>query len=262
MENRIYFTSSIPYIISQYIREYDISKANINILLYKGVIDIDKYNFLYNADRMTRQVYIGKMIRNNSNIGNILKYGIKEMIDKFIMCNNIEDQDILSLKNDAIFIINKIPTITKFENIEFKNKNTYTSYLNINGIEVYYNLDQINSTEQIDIKGINDDKLLIHQNYFINFLCEYLYNIENMRSEENLRWFKDFYNKYVNLQLDTGYYITFDSISSIKTIDIGMYNYNIIGYNTQKNIIDISYNLNILRLLYRYLLEIHFNNKK
>ena len=44
--NRSYYTLNIPYLISRYIREYDISKANINILLYKKYIDQDMYNLL------------------------------------------------------------------------------------------------------------------------------------------------------------------------------------------------------------------------
>lgn len=251
-----YYTSDIPYITSQYIREYDIRKANISILFSKGVINEQQYNFLYNTDRMTRQVTIGKIIRDNPEVGDILKGGIKEAVSNFLSINNIDDIDILSIKNDAIFIINKVPTITKFGIIEFINKNVYTSYLNLNKIEIYYFLDHINNTEKIDIKGIGDDKLLIHENYFIQFLCEYLYNIENQPAQYNIKWFKDFFDKYISRELDTGYYITFDSISSMNTIPIGMYNYSLYGYHETAQVIDISYNLNILRLLYRYLLEI------
>lgn len=260
--NRTYITFDIPYIVSQYIREYDISKANINILLYKGMIDESQYNFLYNSDRMTRQITIGKMIANNNEIGEIIKNGIHEMVSKFIYYNNLEEQDILSIKNDAIFVLNKIPTITKFENVEFKNKNTYTSYININGIEVYYCIDKISNIENIEIKGINEDKLKIHAEFFIDFLCEYFYNIENQVPEDIMKWFKKFYNDYISLSLDEHYYITFNSNSTLVTNTIGHYKYEInMSNNLCRDIIDISYNLNILRILYRYLLELYFGRR-
>ena len=40
-----------------------------------------------------------------------------------------------------------------------------------------------------------------------------------------------------------------------------MYSYNISGYTLPSEIIDISYNLSLLRLLYRYLLEIKFGKR-
>lgn len=258
---RSYYTADIPYITSQFIREYDIRKANISILYSKGVINREQYNFLYNADRMTRQVTIGKMIRDDSNIGIILKDGINEVVSKFLSVNNIYDTDILSRKNDALFIINKIPSITRFGNVEFVCKNLYTSYLNLNGIEIYYCLDRINNSEKIDVKGISDEKLLLHKNYFINFLCEYFYNIENSLPENNLKWFKEFFASYLSNSLDEGYYRTFDSLSCINTVNIGMYSYNLSGYTFPSDVIDNSYNLNLLRILYRYLLEIKFSKK-
>ena len=38
------YLNPIPYLFSD-IREYDISKANINILFAKGIIDEDKYKY-------------------------------------------------------------------------------------------------------------------------------------------------------------------------------------------------------------------------
>ena len=43
---------------SGYIVEYDMSKANINALLTRGVIGKDLYDKLYNADKQIREVYI------------------------------------------------------------------------------------------------------------------------------------------------------------------------------------------------------------
>ena len=59
------YLNPIPYLFSD-IREYDISKANINILFAKGIIDEDKYKYLYNLPRMDRQYTIGNMCKNKN----------------------------------------------------------------------------------------------------------------------------------------------------------------------------------------------------
>ena len=146
------YTIGLPYIFNQYIREYDISKANINVLFAKGVINEDLYIKLYNADRMYRQVYIGKMIKNNEQIQEVLNEGIIEYKQRFFEANGITDNNIVSIKNDAVFVLNAAPSILNFDNISFVHKNTYTSFMKLNELEVYYGCDM--NYEVIDVKGI------------------------------------------------------------------------------------------------------------
>jgi len=161
--------------------------------------------------------------------------------------------DILSIKNDAIFIINKIPMITKFDNIEFVNKNIYTSFykLGVGKIEIYYLYDMVNNIEHIDVKGIKDEKIILHKNYFLEFLLV-LFNsaqIESLRDTINL--LITFYESYLKLELDIGYYREFnaESLFSIKRIGVSsIYKADFLGEDS-KSYIDISCNLNILREL-------------
>ncbi len=200
------YTADIDYLIGSYIREYDISKANINILLWKGLISIEQYNFLYNSDRMTRQVTIGMLRRNNPELGEALDAGVIEAKKLFFEANDIQDYEVLSIKNDAIYLINKIPMITKFDNVEFVCKNIYTSYINIFKIQYLYYLDPINKKEVLDIKGIGEDKISFHRNFFYEFLLELLYT-STVDSIENVLWIiQAFSQKYVSLDLAIGYY--------------------------------------------------------
>ena len=70
----INYTSEISYLNNIFIYELDIQKANINILYSKGVIDKETYDFLYNSERMVRQVYIGKL-QKDTTVVNVLKQG-------------------------------------------------------------------------------------------------------------------------------------------------------------------------------------------
>ena len=47
----INYKTPVKYYINTYIREYDLSKANINALLYQGRIDKSQYNIFYNMDK-------------------------------------------------------------------------------------------------------------------------------------------------------------------------------------------------------------------
>ena len=85
---RINYSADISYLLNSFICEYDLSKANINILYSKGVLDKDTYDWLYSAKRMVRQKYIGKLQQQNGEVIRILQAGIveaKKMLFKIAM---------------------------------------------------------------------------------------------------------------------------------------------------------------------------------
>lgn len=261
--NQKNYLLQLPYIFANNIYEYDIKKANINILLALGAIDINYYNKLYSLPRMERQIEIGWLLRRYPNMSDILSDGIIKYKKLFFENNNLEDSDILSIKNDAIFIINKIPKYTCFDNIEFINKNTYSSFIKIlKNIEIYFKSDMINNIFQFDVKGINDELLKLHENYMCFWISSILYNIELGDLEIVIKDIKNFYNDYVSRSLPIEYYRSFDSISQYNIILNGTrYLLNSINDKYIDNI-DISTNLYIIRQLFGYVTEIHFSRKK
>ena len=62
------YLTALPYIVSKHIYEYDIKKANINVLYAIGEIDLIFYNKLYQMNRMDRQIQIGYLLKNNKNL--------------------------------------------------------------------------------------------------------------------------------------------------------------------------------------------------
>lgn len=255
------YTADISYLTNVFIYEYDISKANINILYTKNIIDKQTYEFLYEAQRMVRQVYVGKLCKDTA-ISNALKAGIIEAKKMFFEANSINDRDVLSIKNDAIFLINKIPKITEFGLIKFVKKNVYTSFFRLNNMEYYYYYSNITKEEYIDIKGISDESLLLHEKYFLQLIKDIFYSIQINGPEISLRMLKDAYNDYIRLNLPVDYYRCFNSES--------MFHFNFqssigTGYKIenasedQKPIIDISHNLSIIIELQRILISQYFN---
>ena len=257
---KINYTANIDYLVSNYIREYDLSKANINILLRNGVINKADYDYYASLDRMTRQRIIGIMIRDVEGVGEILKAGIIEAKKEFFDANDISDHEVLSIKNDAVYLINKVAKYTEFGNIEFKEKNLYTSYFKILKKEYYYYFNSITGEEKLDIKGITDDRLVLHKDYFMEFLLVVFNTLETSSIDEALEIIQTFYNRYINLELDLEYYREFNPESLYNLKPISRYKqYKVLAISKdQKDMLDISHNQKLIMELYKIVSSIYF----
>lgn len=263
--NKVNYTADISYLTNIFITEYDISKCNINVLYTKGVINKNTYDYLYNAERMVRQTYVGKLQRDDNSIVKILQSGIIEAKKMFFEANGIEDRDVLSIKNDAVFIINKKPKITKFGLIEFVAKGLYTSFFKFRGMEIYYYYNNMSKAEYIEVKGISEKNLAKHEGYFLQLLKDVFYSIQVNGPEITLRMIKDFYMEYVNRSLPIEYYRKFDAYCNYHFICNTMIN---TGFEAEyvsesnKSLVDITYNLNILMQLQKYVISMYFNKNR
>ena len=260
-----------PFYFNTFIREYDISKANASILLWKGVIDKKQYNFIINLPRMDRQIMIGNM-QKKKEINEIVQKGFEECRYMFLKENELLPMDILSIKNDAIFVINKKVLNTHFVNgiINFSLKNEYTSYMSLNKrkMELYYYSDPITQQDRIDVKGINDAKLVLHEKYFLDFIYFLFEMMERDSIDEVLKVFQNFYNDYINKKLDVEYYRTFNADSKFvlkwdSKTHKQVYAFDSISTaRSNKDLIDISFNMNLLREIFSYFSNIYFTNKR
>lgn len=256
----INYKSGIPFAFSRFIREYDIKKANISILYENNVISKSIYEWLYNAERLERQKYIGVLQLKDPNIITILQDGIIEAKRKLFKFNNIEIQDVLCIKNDAVFIFDKILKTTKFDNIEFIMKNEYTSYLNLFNIEFYYAYDKITKNEKCDIKGIGKSAHF-HMDYMAEFIFYIINEIQTEDIETVIGDFNNFYRQYQEKNLPIQYYREFNSDSLYSIINSTYKVSTLRDDKVSKECVDGSYNNNMLRLLYQYITTIYFNKK-
>ena len=135
-------------------------------------------------------------------------------------------------------------------------------------IELYYSSSKVsfNGIENIDVKGISDKKIILHKEFMLDFLYYIFDMIENDSLENTIDGFNRFYNQYINKDLNLGYYRNFNS-ESMFTISYnspflkGMH-YEIeqpcITSKDDFDLINISYNMNFLRIIFQYLSSIHF----
>lgn len=254
------YNSSYDLILNSFIYEYDISKANINALYSRGVISKAEYDNLYNADKFIREKTVGLMIRKDPNIYKEIQAGIMDAKYQLITQNNIDLEDIVCIKNDAVFVKNAKLDYTKFGLMEFKLKNTYTMFIKINRYEFYYYFNSYNQDELLDVKGISDSKLDLHRQYFMDFLLALFNTLQLEGIIPAVNMLKNFSIAYINRQLDIGYYRKFNSESNFDLLYEGKLWSSITVSDV--NMIDIRYNYEILRDLYGLLLTYYFKKVK
>ena len=200
---------SIEYLFGQDIIEYDIRDAGFNIIKQYKLLPDDKIrelSIMQKGDQ--RHIAIGKLQRDDKILSTKLMEKFAEVRAIFLSANNLTDDNIISVKKDAIYTIGTCNRL-KFGGIEFINKNHYTSYIrlpDINNLEMYYNQDRI------DIKGMSDHAVNRHRLYMYEFIKSIIQMIEN-NDPKVKRVIMRFINDYKYQNLDEEFYIEFNNMS-------------------------------------------------
>lgn len=212
--------------INSNIVEWDIKSAGISIIQEYKLLPQDKIDKLLSLPKDRRNISIGKIGQSDKDFARILEDKFNEVIDIFIKNNNLDKEyDVLSIKRDAIFTINRqIPNPNIGEFIKFVPKNTYHAYLFLKPYEFYFK-----SNDDIDVKGLcgdierRNELLKLHKNGIINFLNEVIKLCErtNMNKRQINKFCSNFVNLYKRKELDFDYYREFNSESMYKYVSMG-----------------------------------------
>ena len=255
------YLSPLRY-ISGRIVEYDMKSANISVLLQKGIIDFDLYDRLSRLDKQSREVEIGLMIKSNPSIYTELSKGIKEYKYKFVEANNIDSIQIARVANDAMYINTSVDLLhTKFDQyIEFRPKSISNVMININKVVSFISF--IGDQVSVDIKGISDDKYNLHAEYMISLIATIAFYIERGNTEDALSYISNIVAAYINRELDIGFYREFNS-DSLFVVNVRDERMGITSIDeSYKSILNIDYNLVVLRELWSIVLEIYNKGKR
>lgn len=199
-----YTNRGIAYLKNNIIREYDMVNAGINILRQNNVFSQEEYDQLNSMDKLEKNILVGKFLKNNSDISDALMNEFINIRKELFERNNINDEDILSIKKDAVFVINKkMNDLELSEFYQFQEKNKYIGYMNIDKKEFYYDMNK----RLLDIKGFPKDVKAHHMNYLFKELEELLYL--DLSDKKNMVFEKLIKLKYnfVSKELDKGYYL-------------------------------------------------------
>jgi hypothetical protein len=201
------YTRDVDYIVSVKIYEYDMKDAGFNLIKYFELLPKGEIDALEQIPKVYRTIKIGMLQRKDQLFAKRLNKTFAIMRQRFFEENGLMEDDILSVKKDAIFIIGKRCKECSFDNVEFRVKHTYTSFHKFDNIEFYYNRDDLH------VKGINDYKLIDHQDYMLTYLKDVFKFAEKESYMKIVDITKRFALEYKQKALDIGYYRELNSNS-------------------------------------------------
>ena len=138
-KSTLYLNKNLSYIKNVSIVEYDIKSAGFSVIKEKKLLPEKVITKLEGMKKEDRNIAIGKYQKNIPTLSKEIVDTLSEVRQAFVQYNDIKPEEILSIKNDAIFLINKKPKYLKFgENFIFRPKDSFTSYIYLNDLEVFY----------------------------------------------------------------------------------------------------------------------------
>jgi len=237
-------------LINTSITEVDMIDAGFSIIKEKKLFKKNIIEKINKMEKIEKHIYIGKKLKKNKEVSRIILDTFIEIRENFCSLNKIKPEQILSIKKDALFLINKEIDHLKIDNYEFKIKNRFTSYLYIkpSKIEVYFKQDD----QSLIIKGLNDEFTELHSKGFLNLIKDLLIMNENkVEKKYYIDYLKNFRKKFISGNLDIEFYREFNKNSLFKIDDEKNENIFYIKYVNKDFLeqINISYNYEIFRYL-------------
>lgn len=209
-----YLNKDIDYLFNCEIREYDLKAADMSLMKQFKLVSAETIASLEKMDNQARHVRTG-MMQKDKKFAKVLVEAFKEARRMFFEANDIETSDVLSIKKDAIFIINKDCVHHTFGALDFRIKNRYLGYMNLNRLELYFT----DSNTPLDVKGLGKEAPEKHKDYLLDFIRDvFSYRIYNSYPQL-IHLITEFITAYRNRELDIGYYRQMDSQSYFRVRD-------------------------------------------
>lgn len=258
----------LTYMIDTLLREYDLSKANISVLRDYDVLSEEQYQYFMTCPKLEREIAIGKLQGKDSKVTQILKEGIAQAKRIFMERNGIDDNEVFAIINDAMIIIGdkQINHLDVSERLKFRLDGTFTSYMRLKNIDLYYYYNRAYGDERITNRGLGEQASELHRKFMIEFISEIFYSTQIDGVKTSIPLLQNVHQQYLNRELEVGYYREFNSQALYRLIDSlcpkysGPY-YQVDAIEYDKSFIDISYNESLLREINGILASIYFGKR-
>lgn len=193
--------------------EYDMKRAGLSIIKEDKLLPeelIQKYEAMpkKEADKA-----IGKLQIKNTELKDGLKQGFRKYRLLFGELNDITDDDIVSVKKDAIFTKKYCEHTHVGEYITFVEKHEYQARLYLNGCEFYWKYDG-----GIDVKGIAEDKVQLHEDYMLNVIWKVIKHMGEYDYDGGIKYLVKFMDDYKFKRLPIAYYRELNQLSEYSFI--------------------------------------------
>lgn len=216
------YTQSRTPIIDR-ITEYDIKSANTTMLRKARLIKERDLRMIEELPKHDREVLIGHMIKQDKNIGKIIRKGIVEGKRLLFEANGVQTEEIQAIRSDAVFIIGRKLQVTEFGPIVFR-PTTYSMYMKVEGLEYYYQ----SQTNHVDVKGIKDE-IVEHEDHqagMMQFIATVMGYLVRNRRDALCRYLIEFSEAYKAKELPLCYYRELGNLNAYRTnLDLGDLSY-------------------------------------
>lgn len=228
--------NDIDYLKNVTITEYDLRSGGFSVIKEYKLLDQKYIDEISKLEKEQQKITIGKLQIKIPDLSKKMVEGFGKARKEFVTKNNVSEDNILSIKKDALFLINCFNITGKLsDNLEFREKNSYSSYIRLNNKEFYYS----SSANDLDVKGLGDKERELQQLFLLKNIKIFLKQAEKISKYELYKSLKDFRSKYLNRKLPVETYRNLDSGTFIMLDS----NFEMDNVNEQMvNNIDISYN--------------------
>lgn len=198
--------------VNSKIIEYDLYHANTSLMRFYNLCPTKLIDKIDSLTKMSREVYVGKLQRDNKEFSKALMKSFDDAMKLFLDTNGITEDNIISIKKDAAFVVNKKVVQTDFDCLHFRPKNEYIGYALIGLYEIYFK-----SNGEADVKGIADrDALDLHKNGILRFVKDLMSLYAQKDKIATSRYLHEFIDNYKKKLLPFDYYREFNTQSAYK----------------------------------------------
>ena len=171
LSKEVWRNDAISNVINSTICEYDIKGAHL--VAIHILFGDELYNKLAVMDKLSRNIYIGNMVKKDPDLSIKLQKLLFKFKQKFIEENNIFINNIIETTKDSLVLVQKIPTTTTVKvngvDVEFRNKDgIYSSFYKLGTKSILFD----SMTGNLRIKGINMQT--VQESEFVNLYLKEL----------------------------------------------------------------------------------------
>lgn len=210
-----------PFEVNSVIIEWDIQRAGLNLIKEYHLLPEDEIRKYESLSKKESDIAIGKRQIGDKEFSKAFDQSFTDIMKLFLEENSIDSTfDVISIKKDACFVINKYIKKTEFgKYIRFIEKNKYHAFLYIKPFEFYFK-----RNGDIEVKNFIGDKdarkriLSLHENGILNFLeCVVdTAEIYGRKSKEMNQFLHSFVEMYKKRELNFDYYREFSTASGYR----------------------------------------------
>ena len=234
-----YLNKSITTLKNTTVVEFDMQNAGMSILTNEKLLPQEDLDWLNTLGKKERHIAVGKMVGEDKVLSEALINTFVKVRERFMEVNQLQNADILSIKKDAIFVINPKVKHLEVDGYKFAQKNRYSSYYYLNGKEFYYS----SWADRLDVKGLSKEVVATQQEYLLGEFKKLMRMNERLDYESMFRALKTFRQDYLERELEAGCYREFNSNKfrmTYKVNDIPLFSDEV--SEEQMDTVDIGYN--------------------